>query len=116
VIHEQYRAAWGEGVTKKQGRIVGGLELVCLLEKLSYPLFLLYFAIYNRELLFLTLAAETIFCSLLILITADRGARLKYAAMLIPAMPIRLMSVLVDMFAAVRFAADLARGNRSWRK
>ena len=88
----------------------------CALPIFSYPLFLLYFAIYDRELLFLTLAAETLFCTALILITADRGARLKYAAMLIPAMPIRLMSVLVDMFAAVRFAADLARGNRSWRK
>ena len=116
VIREQYRAAWGEGVAKKQGRIIGGLELVCLLEKLSYPLFLVYFAFYDRELLFLTIAAETLFCTALILITADRGARLKYAAMVIPAMPIRLMSVLVDMFAAVRFAADLARGNRSWRK
>ena len=44
-IQEQYRAAWGEEITRKQGRPVGWLELTCLLEKLSYPLALAYFAL-----------------------------------------------------------------------
>jgi glycosyltransferase involved in cell wall biosynthesis len=115
-IREQYRAAWGEGVTQSQGRPVGWLELVCFLEKLSYPLVLLYFAIFNHELFFLTIAAETVFCMLLTFATADPGSRLKYSAMLVPALPIRLMSLGVDMFASVRCLADIARGNREWRK
>ncbi len=115
VIQEEYRAAWGEHITRKNGRPVGWLELVALVEKL-YPPVILYFAVYNREALFLTIAAETLFCMFLLLLTADHGSRLKYAAMLVPATPIRLMSLGVDLVAAVICATDLAVGNREWRK
>jgi hypothetical protein len=85
-------------------------------EKVSYTVFLLYFAIFAHEVFFLTLAAETLFCMLLIIKTADRGSRLKYAAMLLPAMPVRLLSLGVDMFAMLSYMADMAVGNREWRK
>jgi hypothetical protein len=115
-IQEQYRAAWGEEVTHKLGRPVGWLELACLAEKLSYPLVLAYFAVFDPEVFLLTIAAETVLCMGLILATADPGARLKYAAMLIPATPIRLMSMGVDMVAVTRCVVDIASGNRRWRK
>ncbi len=115
-IQEQYRAPWGEEITRKEGRAVGWLELISLLEKLTYPLILLYFALFNHEAFWITLAAETVLCILLILTTADRGSRLKYAAMLVPALPIRLMSLGVDVAAAIKCVADIATGNRAWRK
>ena len=95
---------------------MGWLELICLAEKLSYPMFMLYFAIFDREVFFLTLAAETLLGMLLIIRTADRGSRLKYAAMLLPAMPVRLLSLGVDMFAMLSYMVDMAVGNRDWRK
>ena len=95
---------------------MGSLELICMAEKVSYPIFLLYFAIFDHEVFFWTLAAETLFCMLLIIKTADHGSRLKYAAMLLPAMPVRLLSLAVDMFAMLNYMADMAVGNREWRK
>lgn len=115
-VREQYRAAWGEQITRRQGRPVGWLELAALFEKISYPLVLLYLAIFNRPALLLTLALETAICMVLAAATADRGARTKYAAMLVPALPIRLLSLGVDLVAAVNCLADLATGNREWRK
>jgi glycosyltransferase involved in cell wall biosynthesis len=115
-IHEQYRAAWGENITKTQGRPLGWLELISLAEKLTYPLVLLFFAVFEPDAFWLTLAAETVVCMALVLATADRGSRWKYAAMLVPAMPIRLMSLGVDMFALGKCLVDVATGNREWRK
>jgi len=115
-IREQYRAAWGEEITRKEGRPVGWLELTCLMEKLSYPLVLAYLAVFDLEVFLLTLAAETVLCMGLVLATADAGTRVKYAAMLIPATPIRLMSMCVDMFAVTRCLVDIAAGNRRWKK
>jgi len=47
---------------------------------------------------------------------AYAGTKLKSAAMLIPAMPIRLLSLGVDMYAMLRCLGDIATGNRAWRK
>ncbi len=116
VIQEEYRAAWGEQITRRDGRPVGWLELIALVEKVSYPVVIIYLALFNREVLLITIAAETLFCMFLLLLTAERGSRLKYAAMLVPATPIRLMSLGVDLFAAIVCVTDLAVGNREWRK
>jgi hypothetical protein len=66
--------------------------------------------------LLITLAAETLLCMALVFATADRGTRFKYAAMLIPAIPVRLMSLCVDMFAVACCLVHIAGGNREWRK
>ncbi len=115
-VKEQYRSAWGEEVTRRDGRPVGWLELVSLLEKLIYPLILLYLAVFNTEAFFITIAVEAAFCMLLILMTADHGSRFKYAAMIVPATPVRLLGLGVDVVASIRCLADLAGGNRNWRK
>ena len=41
-IQEQYRAPWGEDYTLRSGRSMGWIDLLSLLEKVSYPLILLY--------------------------------------------------------------------------
>ena len=115
-VKEQYRAAWGEEVTRRNGRPVGWLELMSLLEKLLYPLILLYLFVFNPEAFFITIGVEALFCMLLILMTADAGSRFKYAAMIVPATPVRLMGLGVDVVASLRCLADLAGGNRNWRK
>ncbi len=95
---------------------MGWLELVSLLEKLFYPLILLYLFVFNPEAFFITIAVEAVLCMLLILMTADSGSRFKYAAMIVPATPVRLMGLGVDVVASLRCLADLAGGNRNWRK
>jgi hypothetical protein len=115
-IQEQYRAAWGEAFTRRHGRPIGWMELVSLLEKIAYPLGLLYCALFRRDVFVLTVAAETLLCMGLVFATADRGTRFKYSAMLIPAIPVRLMSLCVDMFAVTRCFVDLAIDKREWRK
>jgi hypothetical protein len=115
-VKEQYRAAWGEEVTRRNGRPVGWLELVSLLEKLTYPLILLYLFVFNPEVFFITIGVEAVLCMLLIMITADSGSRFKCAAMIVPATPVRLLGLGVDVIASVRCLADLAGGNREWKK
>lgn len=115
-IVEQYRAPWGEEITHKIGRPVGWFESVSLLEKTLYPPVLAYFAVFDRDVFWLTLMAETLLGMVLLTVTADRGSRLKYAAMMIPALPVRVMSLGIDAFAIVRCWIDIATGNRRWRK
>lgn len=115
-VQEQYRAAWGGDVTRRSGRPVGWLELFSLIEKLMYPLVILYLFAFNLEAFFITIGVEAILCMLLIMLTADAGSRFKYAAMIVPATPVRLMGLGVDVVASVRCLADLAGGNRNWRK
>jgi glycosyltransferase involved in cell wall biosynthesis len=115
-VKEQYRAAWGEEVTRRSGRPVGWLELVSLLEKLTYPLILTYLFVFNPEAFCITIGVEAVLCMLLIMMTADSGSRFKYAAMIVPATPVRLLGLGVDVIASVRCLADLASGNRNWRK
>ena len=115
-VREQYRAAWGEEITRKNGRPVGWLELVSLFEKLTYPLILLYLFAFHPEAFFITIGVEAVLCMLIILMTAEHGTRFRYAAMIVPATPVRLMGVGVDVIASVSCLADLAGGNRNWRK
>ena len=87
-----------------------------LVEKMLYPLVLLYLGLFNHEAFWITLGAETLLCMGLILATADRGYRLRYAVMLVPALPVRVMSLGVDLLAAAKCVTDIATGNREWRK
>jgi DNA-binding NtrC family response regulator/tetratricopeptide (TPR) repeat protein len=110
-VKEQYRAPWGEDYTRHKGRAVGWLELTSLLEKTLYPVVLTYFALFDRDVFWLTLTAETLLCMGLLAYTADRGSKLKYAAMAVPALPVRLMSLGVDVFAIGRCLFDIATGD-----
>ena len=115
-VQEQYRAPWGENITRKRGRGIGWFESISLIEKTLYPPVLAYFAVFDRDVFWLTLAAETVLGMGLLAVTADYGSRWKYAAMMVPALPVRVMSLGVDAFAIVHCLIDITSGNRRWRK
>jgi len=115
-IQEQYRSVWGEMFTQRYGRAIGLLALTSLIEKISYPLILLFLALFRPEVAMLTIAAEVAACTLLVLVTAERGCRWRYAGAMVVATPVRLLSMAVDLVALGRYLADMAVGNRRWRK
>ena len=115
-IQEQYRAVWGEQFTRRHGRAIGFLELTSLLEKISYPLILLFLIIFRPETALLTICVEAVACSALVCVMADRGTRLRFAGAMLVATPVRLLSMGVDLVAMIGFLSDLAVGNRKWKK
>lgn len=115
-IQEQYRAPWGEDYTLRSGRSMGWIDLLSLLEKVSYPLILLYLAIFHHTAFWITLGLEAILATTGVFVVADSGTRWKSAGMMLAATPIRVFSLGVDLVATLRYLWDLATGNRDWRK
>jgi hypothetical protein len=115
-IHEQYRAPWGEVYTRRFGRSVGWVDLISLFEKVSYPVLVLYFALFNHEAFWITVGLEAVLATTGVFVVADPGSRWKSAAMMLAATPIRLLSLGVDLVTTVRYLFDLGTGNRNWRK
>lgn len=115
-IQEQYRAPWGEDYTRQYGRSVGWVDLLSLLEKAIYPFLLLYFAIFQHEVFWITVGLEAILASTGVFVVADPGSRWKSAGMMLAATPIRLLSLGVDLVTTFRYLLDLGTGNRNWKK
>jgi hypothetical protein len=115
-IHEQYRAPWGEDHTRIFGRPVGWVEMLSLLEKVTYPVLLLYFALFKHEVFWISVGLEAFLASAGVFIVADSGKRWKSALMMLAATPIRLMSLGVDLWTTIRYVFDLGTGNREWKK
>jgi len=115
-IQEQYRAPWGEGYTRRFGRKVGLIDLISMLEKISYPIIVIYLAIFSPKFFLLTVLLEAVLSTASVALVADQGQRWSSAGMMLAATPMRLLSVLVDLAAAMQYAVDLATGNREWRK
>jgi hypothetical protein len=115
-IHEQYRAPWGEDYTRKFGRRVGWVDLMSLVEKVTYPVLLLYFAIFNHEVFWISVGLEIVLATTGVFVVADAGSRWKSAGMMLAATPIRLLSLGVDLVTTLKYLFDLATGNRNWRK
>ena len=115
-IHEQYRAPWGEDHTRRFGRNLGWLDLISLFEKVSYPILLLYFALFNHEVFWICIGLEAILATTGVFVFADSGSRWKSAGMMLAATPVRILSLGVDLVATLRYLFDLATGNRNWRK
>ena len=117
VIQEQYRFPWGEAYTHRYGRGLGWADLLGMFEKVSYPLLLLYFAIFNPRAALLTIAVDAILSTVGVFTVADKGTGLKYAGMMLAATPIRLFSLGVDLAAVLKYLIDVGvTGNRAWRK
>jgi hypothetical protein len=74
-IQEQYRAPWGEDHTKRFGRRVGWVELISLLEKVTYPTLLLYFAFFNHEAFWISIGLEAVLATTGVFVVADSGSR-----------------------------------------
>jgi glycosyltransferase involved in cell wall biosynthesis len=115
-IQEQYREPWGQDFTRRSGRRMGWVDLLALLEKVSYPVILLYFAMFHHALFWITIAVESTLATTGVLAVADSGTRWKSAGMMLAATPIRVLSVGVDLVAALKYLWDLATGNRNWKK
>ena len=115
-IQEQYRAPWGEDFTRRFGRGVGWVDLISLLEKVTYPAMLLYFAFFNHEAFWISVGLEAILATTGVFVMADSGSRWKSAGMMLAATPVRVLSLGVDLVASLRYLYDLGTGNRNWRK
>lgn len=115
-IQEQYRAPWGEAHTRRFGRPVGWVELLSLLEKVTYPVLLLYFALFNHRIFWISVGLEAVLASAGVFIVADPGSRWKSALMMLAATPIRLLSLGVDLATTLKYLFDLGTGNREWNK
>ena len=115
-IQEQYRAPWGEDYTKRSGRGLGWVDLISLLEKVTYPFLLLYFALFHHEVFWITVGLEAVLATTGVFIVADPGSRWKSAGMMLAATPIRLLSLGVDLITTLRYLFDLGTGNRNWKK
>ena len=115
-IKEQYRAPWGEDHTRRFGRRVGWVDLLSLFEKVTYPTLLLYFALFNHEVFWISVGLEAILATAGVFVVADSGSRWKSAGMMLAATPIRLLSLGVDLVTTLRYLFDLGTGNRNWRK
>jgi hypothetical protein len=116
IIQEQYRAPWGEDFTRQFGRRLGWLDLLALLEKVTYPVLLLYFALLRHEAFWIAVGLEALLATTGVFVVADSGSRFKSAGMMLAATPIRLLTLGVDLITALRYLFDLATGNRNWRK
>ncbi|MBI3697121.1 MAG: glycosyltransferase family 2 protein [Acidobacteria bacterium] len=116
IIQEQYRAPWGEQFTRRWGRGVGLVDLVSMIEKVSYPVFLILLAIFAPRAALLTIGVEVALTTTGVFLVAESGTRLKSAGMMLASTPIRLFSLGVDLVAVLRHLFDLATGNRKWRK
>ena len=115
-IEEQYRAPWGEDYTLRSGRSMGWVDLLSLLEKVSYPLILLYLAIFHHTVFWITIGVEAVLATTGVFVVADSGTRWKSAGMMLAATPLRILSLGVDLVATLRYLWDLATGNRDWKK
>jgi glycosyltransferase involved in cell wall biosynthesis len=115
-IQEQYRAPWGEAHTRRFGRPVGWVELLSLLEKVTYPVLLLYFALFNHRIFWISVGLEAVLASTGVFIVADPGSRWKSALMMLAATPIRILSLGVDLITTLKYLVDLGTGNRDWNK
>jgi len=115
-VKEQYRAPWGEDHTRRFGRRVGWVDLLSLFEKATYPTLLLYFALFNHKVFWISVGLEAVLATAGVFVVADSGSRLKSAGMMLAATPIRLLSLGVDLVTTLRYLFDLGTGNRNWRK
>ena len=115
-IQEPYRAPWGEAYTRQFGRRLGWVDLISLGEKVTYPVLLLYFALFNHEVFWISVGLEVILATTGVFVVADAGSRWKSAGMMLAATPIRILSLGVDLVVTLRYLYDLGTGNRNWRK
>lgn len=115
-IREQYRAPWGQDYTHRHGRGIGAIDLLSIVEKISYPVILILLAIFAPEAALITIAVETALATLAVFAVADPGGRLRHAGMMLVSTPVRLFSLGIDLAATLKYLLDLATGNRNWRK
>ena len=116
-IQEAYRQAFGVEYTKKYGRNIGWFVFTTACEKISYPTFIVVFAILNFWVpLLITIGLETLLYSLVIM-TMHKQHRIRNFCKAILFTPIRYSQLLFDLVVIGKFMTDLwVTKNRRWRK
>jgi glycosyltransferase involved in cell wall biosynthesis len=98
-------------------KAMGASILFPLLEKVTYPALLGYFAaIQDYEVVLGALGFEIAAYALINLFTAEKGYHLKSLADLIHAESLRLASFFSELYTSAKFAKDVITNNRNWRK
>jgi len=98
-------------------KAMGASIVFPLLEKITYPAFLAYFAaVGNYEALIGALAFEVAAYGVINFCAAEKGYRFKSLADLIYAEPLRLASFFSEVYTSAKFVKDLVTNNRNWRK
>ena len=116
-VQEPYRQAFGKAWTERYGRPGGWPILMGLIEKIFFPVAMLWLIFSRRwDTLALTITAETCLLVIVLGIVAP-GRRLAYMFMGVATLPLRYAVAFWDLVTLVRFTADLwIHKNRSWRK
>jgi len=116
-IKEPYRQSFSEEYTKKYGRPIGWIIFTSALEKIAFPIVLLYMLLFRLwEPLYITVLIEVLFSAIMITIVVPEK-KLKYFLKDIIITPVRYSTLFFDLFVMMRFAYDLwFTKNRRWRK
>ncbi len=117
-IQEPYRQPFGDEYTDKYGRPIGWSIFMSLLEKIMFPFALLMMiALQMWEPLLVTIIVETCFSTMITMVVAPRGQRIRYLSKGLLMTPVRYSALLFDTVTILRFAVDVwIRRNRKWRK
>ena len=98
-------------------KAMGASILFPLLEKITYPALLAYFAATgNYEVVLGAIGFEIASYAAINLCTAQKGYRLKSVADIIYAEPLRLATFFSELYTSGKFVKDLITNNRKWRK
>ncbi|STX29748.1 glycosyltransferase, family 2 [Legionella beliardensis] len=116
-IQEAYRQPFGENYTRNFGRNIGWFIFTTAIEKMSFPTFIVIFALLQLwEPLLITLGAETLLYSTVIAIM-HKNRRLRNFFKAILFTPIRYFQVLFELVVISNLILDLwISKNRKWRK
>lgn len=98
-------------------KAMGASILFPLIEKITYPALLSYFAaVGNYEIVLGALGFEIASYALINFCAAEKGYRFKSLADLLYAEPLRLASFFSELYTSGKFVKDLITNNRKWRK
>ena len=117
-IKEAYRQAFGVDYTKKYGRPIGWTILLSLIEKITFPLIIIYLLFFQMwEILAYTLGVEIIVLLLVTFILGRRYNRPDYVWKAALATPIRYFTIFWDLIIFGAFLIDVwVIKDFKWRK
>jgi glycosyltransferase involved in cell wall biosynthesis len=101
----------------KHEKAMGASILFPLLEKITYPALLGYFAARGKyDIVIGAVGLEMVAHALINFCVAQKGYRFKSVADIIYSEPLRLISFFSELYTSGRFIKDLITHNRNWRK
>ncbi len=115
-IVDGYRQPFGIAFAKLYGRPAGWMTLMAILEKVAFPVILLYLVIIKAWMpLGLTVLAEVLLY-IVIIALFSKERRLEFIVKGVVATPIRYSRLVFDIVTIGNFIMDLISGRHRWRK